>query len=142
MGVAHRRVARIAAEQCPRIKTDTLDPTIHQQAVEQALGIAFGNELRVTHFDGQGSLKCVYKAHQLGQTRRPETGWQLQPKRRYPPSQGPHELQEVFGGLQLLTQIAAVVSSGINGKKLEHALNAGTEMAFIAEHYGHWVAGG
>ena len=45
-------------------------------------------------------------------------------------------------GIASAAAVAAVVSSGINGKKLEHALNAGTEMAFIAEHHGHWVAGG
>lgn len=45
-------------------------------------------------------------------------------------------------GIASAAAAAAVVSSGINGKKLEHALNAGTEMAFIAEHHGHWVAGG
>ena len=45
-------------------------------------------------------------------------------------------------GIASAAAVAAVVSSGINGKKLEQALNAGTEMAFIAEHHGHWVAGG
>ena len=45
-------------------------------------------------------------------------------------------------GIASAAAVAAVVSSGINGKKLEHALNAGTEMAYIAEHHGHWVAGG
>ena len=45
-------------------------------------------------------------------------------------------------GIASAAAVAAVISSGINGKKLEHALNAGTEMAFIAEHQGHWVAGG
>ena len=45
-------------------------------------------------------------------------------------------------GIASAAAVAAVVSSGINGKKLEHALNTGTEMAFIAEHHGHWVAGG
>ena len=45
-------------------------------------------------------------------------------------------------GIASAAAVAAVISSGINGKKLEHALNAGTEMAFIAEHHGHWVAGG
>lgn len=45
-------------------------------------------------------------------------------------------------GIASAAAVAAVVSSGINGKKREHALNAGTEMAFIAEHHGHWVAGG
>ena len=44
-------------------------------------------------------------------------------------------------GIASAAAVAAVVSSGINGKKLEHALNAGTEMAYIAEHHGHWVAG-
>lgn len=45
-------------------------------------------------------------------------------------------------GIASATAVAAVISSGLNGKKLEHALNAGTEMAYIAEHHGHWVAGG
>ena len=45
-------------------------------------------------------------------------------------------------GIASAAAVAAVISSGINGKKLEHALNAGTEMAYIAEHHGHWVAGG
>lgn len=45
-------------------------------------------------------------------------------------------------GIASAAAVAAVISSGLNGKKLEHALNAGTEMAFIAEHQGHWVAGG
>ena len=45
-------------------------------------------------------------------------------------------------GIASAAAVAAVVSSGINGKKIEHALNAGTEMAYIAEHHGHWVAGG
>ncbi|MCU1725452.1 ADP-ribosylglycohydrolase family protein [Pseudomonas sp. 7P_10.2_Bac1] len=45
-------------------------------------------------------------------------------------------------GIASAAAVAAVISSGINGKQLEHALNAGTEMAFIAEHHGHWVAGG
>ena len=44
-------------------------------------------------------------------------------------------------GIASAAAVAAVVSSGINGKTLEHALNAGTEMAFRAEHHGHWVAG-
>ena len=45
-------------------------------------------------------------------------------------------------GIASAAAVAAVISSGLNGKKLEHALNAGTEMAYIAEHHGHWVAGG
>ena len=45
-------------------------------------------------------------------------------------------------GIASAAAVAAVISSGLNGKKLEHALNAGTEMAFMAEHHGHWVAGG
>ena len=45
-------------------------------------------------------------------------------------------------GIASAAAVAAVVSSGLNGTQLEHALNAGTEMAFMAEHHGHWVAGG
>ena len=45
-------------------------------------------------------------------------------------------------GIASAAAVAAVISSGINGRKLQHALNAGTEMAYIAEHHGHWVAGG
>lgn len=45
-------------------------------------------------------------------------------------------------GIASAAAVAAVISSGLSGKKLEHALNAGTEMAYIAEHHGHWVAGG
>ncbi|MGO2203530.1 ADP-ribosylglycohydrolase family protein [Pseudomonas helleri] len=45
-------------------------------------------------------------------------------------------------GIASAAAVAAVISSGLNGKKLEHALNTGTEMAYIAEHHGHWVAGG
>ncbi|WP_300724565.1 ADP-ribosylglycohydrolase family protein [Pseudomonas sp.] len=45
-------------------------------------------------------------------------------------------------GIASAAAIAAVVSSGINGETLEHALNAGTKMAFMAEPHGHWVAGG
>ena len=45
-------------------------------------------------------------------------------------------------GIASAAAVAAVISSGLNGKKLEHALKAGTEMAYIAEHHGHWVAGG
>ena len=44
-------------------------------------------------------------------------------------------------GIASAAAVAAVVSSGINGKPLEHALNAATEIAYMAEHYGHWVAG-
>ncbi|QXI27037.1 ADP-ribosylglycohydrolase family protein [Pseudomonas vanderleydeniana] len=45
-------------------------------------------------------------------------------------------------GIASAAAVAAVISSGINGKGLVHALEAGTEMAFAAEQHGHWVAGG
>ncbi|MFP3516524.1 ADP-ribosylglycohydrolase family protein [Pseudomonas sp. SIMBA_077] len=45
-------------------------------------------------------------------------------------------------GIASAAAVAAVISSGVNGKKLEQALHVGTEMAYIAEHHGHWAAGG
>ncbi|BBP75620.1 ADP-ribosylglycohydrolase family protein [Pseudomonas gingeri] len=45
-------------------------------------------------------------------------------------------------GIASAAAVAAVISSGINGKSLAQALEVGTEIAFAAEQHGHWVAGG
>lgn len=44
-------------------------------------------------------------------------------------------------GIASAAAVAAVVSSSLKGEPLEYALNVGTEMAFTAEQFGHWIAG-
>ncbi|MNG00076.1 hypothetical protein D3C84_829990 [compost metagenome] len=60
------------------------------------------------HFNGQWSLQGIDKPGQLRQTLGREAFRQLQPKWRHPFTQRAEQLQEGFGGGQLLAQIATV----------------------------------
>ncbi len=108
LSVQDRRITRDAAEQCPGIKTDALDASVQQQAIEHALFVTFHEKRHVAHLYGERHVEFVKKAGQLGQTLRCEAGRQLQPERRDPSAQRREQADEFLSGAYLLTKVAVV----------------------------------